>query len=81
MTDVSYLLGTNSYPIGTKGKGLLSEISIASGAELFFNSSVGIDFLVGYKIKNEDIKGSTGYTDKKNGFQIGIGFQIHLQKL
>jgi hypothetical protein len=80
LADISYLVGTNTSPLPPKTKGSLNEFSISGGAEIFFNSSVGFEFLVGYKKKYEDIKGATGYVDNKSGFQIGIGFQIHLIK-
>ena len=80
LADVGYLFGTNYIPIGNKGKGSISEFSISTGIEAFFNRSVSFEFLVGYKKKYEDIKGATGYMDKKDGFQVGIGFQLHLIK-
>ncbi len=76
--DISYQFGRNSSPLPPKEKGTISEFSILTGAEIFFNSSCGVEFLVGYKKKYEDIKGITGYTDKKDGFQVGIGFHLHL---
>jgi hypothetical protein len=78
--DISYSIGTNVSPSPPVTKGSLSELSINGGIEVFFNSSIGMEFLVGYKSKYEDIKGITGYSDKKNGFNVGIGFQIHLIK-
>jgi hypothetical protein len=80
LVDINYLIGKNSYPTSTSERGAINEFSISTGAEIFFNSSCGVEFLVGYKKKYEDIKGNTGYTDKKYGFQLGIGFQLHLQK-
>lgn len=80
LADISYLVGTNSSPLTPNFKGSLREFNISAGVEIFFNSSCGVEFLVGYRNKYEDIKGTTGYTDKKNGFQVGIGFQLHLQK-
>ncbi len=81
LADISYLFGTNTVPFPPTTKGSLGEFSVSTGIEAFFNNSVGVEFLIGYKTKQEDIKGTTGYTDKKSGFQIGIGFQIHLEKL
>jgi len=79
LADVYYLFGSNSSPLPPETSGQNNEFSISTGIEAFFNSTVGIELLLGYKIKNENIKGTTGYTDKKKGFNIGIGFQIHLQ--
>ena len=80
LVDINYLMGKNSYPTPTMERGAINEFSISTGAEIFFNSSCGVEFLVGYKKKYEDIKGITGYTDKKDGFQVGIGFHLHLLK-
>ena len=49
--------------------------SIAGGPVIYFNSSVGLEFLVGYTTSN--------YVQNKssiNSFQVGLGFQIHLEK-
>lgn len=73
-------MGKNSYPTPTMERGSINEFSISSGAEIFFNSSCGVEFLIGYRSKYEDIKGATGYSDKKKGLQFGIGFQLHLLK-
>lgn len=80
LLDAAYLFGTNSYPIANTGKGVINELSISAGLEAFFNTTVGIEFLVGYKSKYEDIKGIAGYSDKKNGVNVSIGLQIHLSK-
>ena len=80
LLDAAYLFGTNSYPFANREKGSINELSISTGLEAFFNTTVGVEFLVGYKSKYEDIKGITGYTDKKNGINVSIGFQIHLSK-
>jgi hypothetical protein len=49
--------------------------------EVFFNSSAGMEILLGYSNKIH----STDYTlsasvNNKNGFQLSIGFQLHLIK-
>lgn len=80
LLDAAYLFGTNSYPFDNTGKGVINELSISAGLEAFFNTTVGVEFLVGYKSKYEDIKGIAGYSDKKNGLNVSIGFQIHLSK-
>ena len=80
LLDAAYLFGTNSYPFANTEKGSINELSISTGLEAFFNTTVGVEFLVGYKSKYEDIKGITGYSDKKNGVNVSIGFQIHLEK-
>ena len=78
LLDAAYLFGTNSYPFANREKGSINELSISTGLEAFFNTTVGVEFLIGYKVRNEDIKGITGYSDKKNGVNVSIGLQIHL---
>ena len=49
--------------------------SIAAGPVIYFNSSVGLEFLIGYTTSN--------YVQNKssvNSVQVGLGFQIHLEK-
>lgn len=59
-------------------KGKLSTFSAAMGPVIYFNSSVGIEFLLGYSYSKEDIE--QGSKDIRKGFQMGLGFQIHLEK-
>lgn len=47
--------------------------SFLGGPVIFFNSSVGIEFLLGYK-------GFTQLGVRKNSFNINIGIQVHLTK-
>lgn len=51
---------------------------INGGMEIFFNSSVGLEFTLGYLTKKED--NSTISSQKQNSIQAGIGFNFHLQK-
>jgi hypothetical protein len=48
---------------------------INAGPVIFLNSSVGVEFTIGYS--STHIKGNN---DNNNVFQTGIGFQIHLEK-
>ena len=75
VTDVSYQLGLFNAG-GQKGK--LSTFSALSGPVIYFNTSVGLEFLLGYSYSKEDVERASKETRK--GFQIGIGFQIHLEK-
>lgn len=59
-------------------RGIINNLSFATGPVIFFNSSVGLEFLVGYGSRIEDVEGS--YRNTQKGMQIGIGFQIHLEK-
>jgi hypothetical protein len=76
LADISYQFGTYN---ATGEKGKLSNFSIAAGSVIYFNTSVGLEFLMGYSSRIDDIKSSYKTTSK--GFQAGIGFQIHLEKL
>jgi hypothetical protein len=53
-----------------------------AGPEVFFNSAVGLEVLLGYKSSAEDINNAPhAYSDKRKGFQVIVGFQIHLETL
>jgi outer membrane protein W len=53
----------------------LKNLTIKAGPVLYLNSSVGLEFNIGYSnIKNNDNKGNT------NSILMGLGFQIHLKK-
>lgn len=52
-------------------------LSVMGGAELFFNSTAGLEVLLGYYDNTE--KFSDG-NKRRNGFQVSIGFQLHLIK-
>lgn len=74
LTDISYQYGF----FGGISKGKLNTFSAMVGPVVYFNSSVGIEFLLGYSARVEDVEGYQKET--RRGFQIGIGFQIHLEK-
>jgi hypothetical protein len=77
----SNIIGDLSYQVGfLRGisRGSLSRFSCLAGPVLFFNSSVAIEFLVGYSYNKEDIQQASKEIQK--GFQVAIGFQIHLEK-
>lgn len=79
LMDVSYQYGIY-YNKPTKGN--INTLSASAGTVIFFNSSVGLEFLLGYYSRKEVLPLTTNgenTTDQK-GFQIGIGFQIHLEK-
>lgn len=80
LVDARYQFGINKDPLPPQGKGKLSNFSIMAGPEIFFNQSVGMEILLGYKATSETIDNQTKYQDKRNGFQVMIGFQIHLEK-
>ena len=50
-----------------------------AGPEVFFNSA---EILLGYKSSAEDINNAPhAYNDKRKGFQVLVGFQIHFETL
>ncbi|MEO5947492.1 MAG: hypothetical protein ABIP79_11800 [Chitinophagaceae bacterium] len=75
LSDISYQFGVIN-PEGESGKA--NTFSFLTGPVIYFNSSVGLEFLLGYSSKTEELKDN--YKDVRKGFQIGIGFQIHLIK-
>lgn len=81
LSEINYQLGVNSYLAPPRSSGKYNKFSAMAGAEMFFNSTVGLDILVGYKATTQTIKDLPGaFNDTRKGFQLSIGFQIHLQK-
>lgn len=81
LTEISYQFGINNWKEGQPAKGKFNTFSILAGAEIFFNSSVGIEILIGYKNQYASIDNSPSeYNSIKKGFQASIGFQLHLEK-
>ena len=58
-------------------KGPISRYSVMAGPVIFFNSSVGLEFLVGYFSNIEEIKPITKYYER--GIQMEIGLQFYLE--
>lgn len=84
LVDLSYQFGNLKFKESNE-KGVRNNFSVMAGPVLYFNSSVGIEFLLGYKIEKEKLTKSTStpqyfYTDTKKGMQVSIGLQIHLEK-
>lgn len=75
LAEVSYQYGIYRF---TPDKGNINTFSAAAGPVLFFNSSVGLEFLIGYYRRNEVVNDS--YKTEQKGLQMSIGFQIHLEK-
>lgn len=82
LADVSYQFGINNWQDGYKAKGRYNTFSLMGGTELFFNNTVGIEILFGYKHQVASIENSqSAYNRNSKGFQISIGFTFHLEKL
>ncbi len=77
LADISYQYGFYWF---TPTKGNINTISANAGTVIFFNSSVGLEFLVGYYNRKEIIEQGGEFITNQSGLQIGIGFQIHLER-
>ena len=81
LADVSYQIGINQAKNGDNPKGKFNVFSIMAGTELFFNSSVGLEILLGYKNQLVTFDNSpSAYSSNRKGFQTSIGFTFHLNK-
>ncbi|HLO79518.1 MAG TPA: hypothetical protein VK166_01085 [Chitinophagaceae bacterium] len=74
LTEASYQFGVYSFK---PAKGNINTLSLMAGPVLYFNSSVGLEFLFGYYKRNETIE-DIDKTENK-GFRISIGLQFHLE--
>ena len=74
--DVSYHYGIqNNFG---KNTGYSNSFKFLTGPEFYFNSSIGIELLVGYSLRKELY--DDGNSNFYKGFLTTIGFQIHLEK-
>ncbi|MDP1765227.1 MAG: hypothetical protein Q8L07_15205 [Sediminibacterium sp.] len=82
LTDVSYQFGINNWRNSYPAKGKFNSLSIMGGTEVFFNSTAGLEILIGYGNQIASIDNSpSAYNRNKKGFQVSIGFTLHLEKL
>ena len=80
--DASYQSGINKYLRSPQEKGKFNTLSIMGGSEIFFNSSVGLEILLGYTSKVLSIENSQSAANMtRKGFQTSVGFTFHLEKL
>lgn len=78
LLDASYQYGFYWF---TPTTGNRHTFSASAGAEVFFNSTVGLELLIGYYKQNERIDYTIGSTTSiSRGLQMMIGFQFHLEK-
>ncbi|HEU5164211.1 MAG TPA: hypothetical protein VFU29_01655 [Chitinophagaceae bacterium] len=81
LSDISYQFGINNWLDGYPAKGKFNTFSVMAGTEVFFNTTVGLEILLGYKNQIASIDNSpSAYYSNKKGFQVSIGFQFHLEK-
>lgn len=82
LLEANYQLGNLSlYTDLPDDKASVNRFTFLAGPEIFFNSLVGMEVLLGYKMYNRKMNNPTYPSYKDNGFQAAIGFQIHLEKL
>jgi len=73
LADISYQLGINKYLGALHEEGKYHTFSLMAGSEIFFNTTAGLEILLGYSQKKVSIENSPGEFDsKKNGFQVSI---------
>jgi hypothetical protein len=73
LLEGSYQFGNEK--IETTNNSSSNILSFSAGPVIYFNSSVGIEFLFNYSST-----GTSGNQGRGNSFGIGIGLQVHLQK-
>ena len=82
LTDMCYQLGVSREGPRHIYRGSINNFWLMAGPELFFNSSVGMEILIGYNYKKSTVKyPEAPNLDIRNGFQTSIGFKLHLEKL
>ena len=80
LAEANYQFGNLSLTDSPDSKGKLSRFSLFVGPEIFFNSSVGMNLLVGYTNSKRDMNDNSYVSNSTRGFQVAVGFQIYLQK-
>jgi hypothetical protein len=71
----AYSNNINPVPITVTNQYTKNIFSLSGGPVIYFNTSVGLEFLFGYTVSRY-AQNSGG----NNGFQAGIGLQVHLEK-
>ena len=80
LAETNYQFGNLSQTDLLDSKGKLSRFSFLVGPEIFFNSSVGMNLLVGYTNSKRNMDNNSYVSNSTNGLQVAISFQIYLQK-
>ena len=57
-----------------------NNFNFKAGPSIFFNSSVALEFTLEYQLSDYDYLSGSGSQYKFTNFNIGVGFQIHLEK-
>ena len=77
--DASYQFGIQIFRGTSVPEHKFKKLYLSLGPVIYFNSSVGLEFLMGYGY-NYDINTIRGDELMASGLQMGIGLQIHLKK-
>lgn len=80
LTEINYQFGNLSQSDLPNSEGKINKLSFFIGPEFFFNSSIGLELLLGYKTLTQKMDNPNNVSIANNGFQVAIGFQIHLEK-
>lgn len=77
LVDAAYQHGTDNY--GTSNyvsdKNPTNTFSFAAGPVIYFNTSVGLEFLMGYSTTKY-----TGFAGSNGTIHVSLGLQVHLEK-
>ena len=76
LSEASYQFGSDKVETSnsTTSNGRSNNFTFSVGPVIYFNTSVGIEFLLNYKSAGNYVN------SRSNSFGVGIGFQIHLEK-
>ena len=75
VSDVCYQYGV--VDLNEPKNGRSNKFTIMTGPVVYFNSSVGLEILLGYSSRNEFYGDNKDY---RKGFLTSVGLQIHLEK-
>ncbi len=77
LIDVNYQHG---FYMSRSINGSINTLSASFGPVIYLNSAIGLEFLLGYYSRKETIRDSWNTSNQQKGFQVSIGFQLHLDK-
>jgi hypothetical protein len=77
LTEASYQYGFYWF---TPTKGHRNTFSASAGPVVYLNTSVGLEFLIGYYWQNEEINDESKSINKERGLLMTLGFQFYLEK-
>lgn len=77
LTDFSYMYGRYWFK---PTKGYINTLLVSAGPVIYFNTSVGLELLMGYYLRKEVQKHSGDYIHNRHGLQLSLGLQVCLEK-